>query len=195
MSARRCDVCGGAGPFSLNGSACARCECADFAHAWGNVGAEIAESPGAWVECFRLAGLPVPKELAEAVAALAPRCEWCEGLGGNVTAGNLVAEWGHSRLALALADAVTRAGREHGGTAYLAKRDALAALTHPAHPVTGEPIANRGALLARFALGWSDPDFYSPGEHLLADLLPMLPDALLCAVACSAVEILEGREG
>lgn len=85
MSAARCDVCGGVGPFAPDSAdVCARCQCADFGHAWQHVGPEIAEAPSAWIECFRLAELPLPRVLADAVGPsglTATGCDECGGAG------------------------------------------------------------------------------------------------------------------
>ena len=104
--------------------------------------------------------------------AAAPACDWCENLGGGVTAAGNVAEWAVDELAPLLAQRVHGARSADTATERAERLREIAAGLDPA---TGHGEA--AGWLARFAVGGSD--FDNGPERALSALVAVLPYPVL----------------
>lgn len=105
-----------------------------------------------------------------------PACDWCENLGGGVTAAGNVADWATEYLAPLLAQRVHAGGEYLGAERLREQRTArLAEIAAGLDPATGHGEASEW--LARFAVGGSD--FDNGPERALSALVAVLPYPVL----------------
>jgi hypothetical protein len=108
----------------------------------------------------------------QAGQGVAPRCDWCENLGGGVTAAGNVSEWATEHLAPLLA---RRAHTWEPGCGARNGRERLAEIAAGLDPATGHGDAS--LWLGEF-LTYS-PDFASGPERALSALVAVLPSPVL----------------